>query len=674
MSVMSVMRLTHFPHTARGRRRAAFGPASPRIVLAEPDPYLTFLIQLHFPDAQVVEADQAEGALDILAGAADLVIASVESDIASDLMARPDSPKVLGIVEGTRAARTVVPPDLDGVLVRPFVPAELYRAIRRALGLPQPAGEGAPALERARSLVRYARFGAVAVAAVLDVGGGTVSHLSAVLLGFAFAYSAVRLVIKRGGRQAAWLDVAIAAVLVAVTGGLDSNYMFFGLVASAGAGLELGVWRGFLGGLIVADASAYEVIQRLLDRSVEPHQVAAWFLLFPLIALSTSFAARIWRLGEQGPPDRLVEANRVLSTLYRITRTMPGGLEIGTVAAATLGEIRTTLRAPAGALLAGESGLLLPVGSYGLQRPGDVAVDATTPGLADVVGGRSRVVALGELSPDLAGALGHNCWLAAPLRRSGVTLGLILAACPDHDRHGENRLFLQQLSEETAVAVENALLFSRVRALSVDEERRRLARELHDGIAQALTHLRLELDFVLRHGNLAPDTIREEIGRLVRVVERASGDVRSMVVGLRSSTSTDGLAGSLRSYLLDLKGLGGPDIAFDAQGEVHLSPEVEAEVFRIAQEAVSNVRHAAASNVRVSLEGVEGVMLLTVDDDGVGVTPDGVPAGGNPTRGTGVGLAAMRERAERINGRLSIGERPGGGTRVQLECPMQEAG
>ena len=157
------------------------------------------------------------------------------------------------------------------------------------------------------------------------------------------------------------------------------------------------------------------------------------------------------------------------------------------------------------------------------------------------------------------------------------------------------------------------------------------------------------------------------------MVERASGDVRSMVVGLRSSTSTEGLAGSLRSYLLDLKGLGGPDIAFDAQGEVHLSPEVEAEVFRIAQEAVSNVRHAAASNVRVSLEGVDGVMLLTVDDDGVGVTPDGVTGGDNPTRGTGVGLAAMQERAERINGRLSIGERPGGGTRVQLECPMQEA-
>ena len=112
-----------------------------------------------------------------------------------------------------------------------------------------------------------------------------------------------------------------------------------------------------------------------------------------------------------------------------------------------------------------------------------------------------------------------------------------------------------------------------------------------------------------------------------------------------------------------------------AHAALHLGGHtiVAHELARIAQEAVSNVRHAAASNVRVSLEGVDGVMLLTVDDDGVGVTPDGVTGGDNPTRGTGVGLAAMRERAERINGRLSIGERPGGGTRVQLECPMQEA-
>jgi signal transduction histidine kinase len=637
-----------------------------RIVLTEPDPYLTFLIQLHLPEAQVVEADADEDMLTILAGAPDLVIANVEGDLAPALLARGDGPRVLGVVDAARAARTVVPPELDGVLVRPFVPAELHRALRRALGLPPPAGEGAPSLERARALIRYARFGGVAVAAVLEVAGGGVSINRAVLLGLAFTYSALKLVIRGGGRFAAWLDVVIATLLIAVTGGIDSNYMLVGLAASGSAGLELGIWRGLLAGLIVADGSAYQVLQRLLSHTVEPHQAAAWFLLFPLIALTAGFAARIWRLGEQGPPDRLVEANRVLSTLYRITRTMPGGLEIGTVASAALDEVQTTLRSPAGSLFAGESGVLMLVGSYGLQQAGDVSVDRSTPGLADVVAGRSGVVARAALSPGLAEALGHECWLAAPLRRGGVTLGLLLAACPDHARHGENRLFLQQLAEETAVAVENALLFSRVRALSVDEERRRLARELHDGVAQALTHLRLELDFVLRHGTLAPDTIKEEIGRLVRVVERASGDVRSMVAGLRSSTSSEGLAGSLRSYLQDVKGLGGPDIAFEAQGDVRLAPEVEAEVFRIAQEAVSNVRHAAASTVRVSLEASEDVVVLTVEDDGVGVGR-GAPG---PTRGNGVGLKAMKERAERINGRISIGERPGGGTRVQLECPI----
>jgi signal transduction histidine kinase len=70
--------------------------------------------------------------------------------------------------------------------------------------------------------------------------------------------------------------------------------------------------------------------------------------------------------------------------------------------------------------------------------------------------------------------------------------------------------------------------------------------------------------------------------------------------------------------------------------------------------------------VRVSLEASEDAVVLTVEDDGVGVG-SGAAA---PTRGSGVGLKAMKERAERINGRISIGERPGGGTRVQLECPI----
>jgi len=276
-----------------------------------------------------------------------------------------------------------------------------------------------------------------------------------------------------------------------------------------------------------------------------------------------------------------------------------------------------------------------------------------------------------ELDPGTAQALGgFECWVVAPMRRNGVPLGLLLSACPDHAQHAANRLLLQQIAQETAVAVENARLFSRVREISIDEERKRLARELHDGVAQALTHLRFELEFMARHGGQTPAAVRQEIERLSRVVNRAAGDVRSMIFGLRSSVSAEGLVGSLRAYLSDLRSLGGPEIVFEARGEVRLAAGVEAEIFRVGQEAVSNaLRHASASEVRVTIQAGASFLRLIVEDDGIGIKGRRLAT----ARG-GVGLEAMRERAVAIGGSLEVRDRPGGGTRVTLEYKPEDNG
>jgi signal transduction histidine kinase len=256
----------------------------------------------------------------------------------------------------------------------------------------------------------------------------------------------------------------------------------------------------------------------------------------------------------------------------------------------------------------------------------------------------------------MAGA--YECWLLAPLRRDGVTFGFLAAACSDHSRHEERRLILRQLAEETAMAVENARLFSQVRELSADEERRRLARELHDGVAQALTHVRLELEFLARHATASD--VRGDAARLARVVDRALGDVRSTIHGLRAAAPGEGLAAALRAYLRDLQRLGGPEILFNAGVVSGYPPEVEAEVFRIAQEAVSNaLRHARASRIAVSLGIAPEGLRLSVEDDGVGLRPDA-------TSGSGLGLRAMRERAQRLGARLTLVRGPSGGTRVDL--------
>src|SRR5439155_20493186 len=253
---------------------------------------------------------------------------------------------------------------------------------------------------------------------------------------------------------------------------------------------------GGLAGIVIAVTSTPLIITGLRESQLNPQEVVAWYMLTPLAGIAGGFASRVWRAptGEK-TSDLLAEANRVLSSLYRIARTLPGGLEMGTVADAAMQEIRDTVRATAGCMLVWEAGNLAIVGPYGLRNP-DVLVGGSTTDLAGMVHGSARVVTSTDLDPATMQALGgFDCWLLAPMRRTGVPSGLLLAACPDHSQHAANRLLLQQIAQETAVAVENARLFSRVREISIDEERRRLARELHDGVAQALTHLRFELDF-----------------------------------------------------------------------------------------------------------------------------------------------------------------------------------
>jgi signal transduction histidine kinase len=644
------------------------------IVLVEPDPYLAFLIRLHVPETRVIEAGPEMPAHEILAAHPDLVIVDVDaaSQALSGLLAGTERPRVLGVVDGIRAARTSVPTDVDAILTRPFVPAELNRAVRTALGMPVRSDDAEgmqPILSRARGLLGPARLAAVAISAVIEVSSSPVSRTRGIILACAFVYATIRWVLGRPSIVAEGADVAVAIALVAATGGLSTTYWPVAVVACIGIGLMRGPNVGLLCGFAIVAGSLPSLVQNLNDGTFDTRSAVSWFVLFPLLGTTGGFASRVWRVPADEGLSVLVEANRVLSSLYRLARTLPGGLEIGSVADAAMQEIRDAMRSSAGLMMVAEAGEFAVVGSYGLRAPGEVMVRDRSRGLGAAINQGRPIIKREELTEATAQALGdHECWLAAVMRRNGIPTGLLMAACPNHAQHDTNRLLLQRLADEASVAVENARLFSRVREISIDEERRRLARELHDGVAQALTHLRLELDFMARHGSSFPDQARKELARLERVVQRASGDVRSMILGLRSSVSAEGLLGALRSYLSDLRGLGGPDIIFEARGEVRLRPDIESEIFRIAQEGVSNaLRHSGARNVRVSLTGGNTQVRLVVQDDGVGMT-------GRTSResGGGVGMGAMRERAELIGATLEVSQSDGGGTTLTLEYQIKE--
>ena len=203
-----------------------------------------------------------------------------------------------------------------------------------------------------------------------------------------------------------------------------------------------------------------------------------------------------------------------------------------------------------------------------------------------------------------------------------------------------------------------------------EDERRRLARDLHDGPAQTLAAALFGVDLAVNALDRAPATAREELLAARTLVRDALDDVRALMTGLRPRLLEErGLVVALQA-LAAMPPLWGTAVLVEIEGigtEERLPAEVELALFRIAQEGVSNARrHGAASHARVSLRVERGVAQLRVVDDGRGFLCEpgiALPAGGE-------GLPGMHERAELLGGTLRVESAPGAGTRIEVTLPL----
>lgn len=195
-----------------------------------------------------------------------------------------------------------------------------------------------------------------------------------------------------------------------------------------------------------------------------------------------------------------------------------------------------------------------------------------------------------------------------------------------------------------------------------EEERRRLARDLHDEVNQALTAILLRLQAVSQD---APADVAEELAEVRRLVNQAMDELLRLARELRPTALDDhGLYSAIEGQVRRFSSQTGVAADLRTHGDpAELDPDREIAVFRIAQEALANVaRHARASAVEVDLArmGPSGIEL-TVRDDGLGFAPGG--------QTSGLGLNGMAERARLVGGELDIDSRPGSGTAVWLRVP-----
>ncbi len=196
------------------------------------------------------------------------------------------------------------------------------------------------------------------------------------------------------------------------------------------------------------------------------------------------------------------------------------------------------------------------------------------------------------------------------------------------------------------------------RDAAIAQERRRLARELHDGLAQDLWYLVTQTQLLaLRHGEL------DGLAALEKTSQRALEESR-LAIGALARPGSEPLDAALEAVVADLADRMGTSVRLHVGDGVAVEPATRDALVRIVREAITNaVRHGGATSVSVELEGGAGLCLRVVDD-GRGFEVDG-PA----PRRSGFGLVSMRERAEQLGGRLIVASRPGEGTRVELVLP-----
>ncbi|MGB9885419.1 MAG: sensor histidine kinase [Moorellales bacterium] len=211
-------------------------------------------------------------------------------------------------------------------------------------------------------------------------------------------------------------------------------------------------------------------------------------------------------------------------------------------------------------------------------------------------------------------------------------------------------------------------------ALSViraqEEERKRIAREIHDGPAQSLANIVFRSEYCLMLLDKAPERLREELLELQNVVRTSLRDIRKIIFDLRPMALDDlGLVPALQRYFATYREQYGLEVDFVFLGEERrLERAVEVAVFRIIQEAVNNIqKHAGVANAVVKMEMLPHKVRLSIRDEGQGFDVNLVQ---NSRNGQGYGLLSLRERVQFLKGEARIVSAPGKGTSIYVEIPL----
>lgn len=426
---------------------------------------------------------------------------------------------------------------------------------------------------------------------------------------------------------------------------------------------------------------AFELVTRVMTLDIVP----AWgHVVVALAAISSAaFAFSTFVFASVSNLERQVsERNRRLAVLNSVAAHASESLDLQEVANAIAADLIEGLDADAAAvaLESEEDGELRPAGQAGQGL--ELGVNHMLGG-ADcecrrvVTLDRPLVIENAHEAPSCARIVAARkpaTCVSAPVRSKGKGIGALLVLRAGRRSFNNDEVDLvSALGSQVGPVLQNAQLFSKSGAIAMLQERQRVAREVHDGLAQTLGYLNVQMgiiDQLCASGDI--DSVRSELQTMAGVTRDAYEDLRQSIADLRTPVALGvGVRRTLREYVERFSLQTGIRSFFEGHTGIPavLSNESEAHLLRIVQEALNNVRkHAAGATVWVRAEADSHRLTVHIRDDGPGFDPEAV------RREHRYGLRTMAERAEASGGTLSVDSRPGEGTTVQIAMPVEGAG
>ncbi len=474
-------------------------------------------------------------------------------------------------------------------------------------------------------------------------------------------------------------EIGVHVLAVIATGYWDSP----AVLVLVNAVIMAGFARGFGFALRVGAASTLAVTVPELKighwEAAELAQSAQWATLIALSGIVAGYSRRI--SGEATRRHslaldrvaRLADANTLLANLHRVAQTLPASLDLGDVLDTTITRLRGLLTHDTVVILTTE-----PDGRWRVARQIGASSTPTghhrdrlpTPAGRAVATNQAVLAALHPpVDPGFNQASATAVYL--PLLARGRLIGLLAVEASDPEAFGpREQQLLEGFVEPVALAIDNARWFLRIRTIGADEERNRIARDLHDRIGQSLAYVGFEVDRVIRRYEAGTD-IGAQLHSLRSDLRGLVGEVRDTLSDLRTDVNDNrDFAQTAQEFAERVSARSGVQVEVECAATRRLPILQEREMWRIAQEALANIeRHAQATRAELRWRCDEQGALLEVTDDGRGLpaTSDD----GRLGRPDSYGIVGMRERADSVGATFEMTSEPGEGTKVRCFLPQK---